>query len=147
MTFLGEEEQPDLIVAVPDGAVVFNPVAALPLGGPQYDGSVPTNSGMLIYDPDAGDEPTFSLEFTTPGTYGYICYFHPNMTGTVTVLAEGSIVPFDQLTYDVIAVRERRTFISELEALKADLGPLQKAEKPNGLDRTQAPHRPEHPQG
>ncbi|MDA1347892.1 MAG: hypothetical protein O3A47_03375 [Chloroflexi bacterium] len=132
VTFLGEEEQPDLIVAVPDGAVVFNPAAALPLGGPQYDGSFPTNSGMPIYDPDAGDEPTFKLEFTTPGTYGYICYFHPNMTGTVTVLAEGSIVPFDQLTYDVIAVRERRTFISELEALKAARGPIQKVEKRNG---------------
>ena len=98
MLFLGKEEQPDQIVTVPDGVVVFNPVAALLLRGSQYDGSFPTNSGMLIYGPDACDEPTFSLEFTTPGTYGYICYFHPNKTGTVTVLAEGTIVPFDQLT-------------------------------------------------
>jgi plastocyanin len=26
-----------------------------------------------------------SAEFTAPGTYGYVCQYHPNMTGTVVV--------------------------------------------------------------
>ena len=132
VAFLGEQEQPELIVALPDGAVIFNPDAALPRGGVQHDGETLLNSGMLTYDPSAGDEPTYSVEFTTAGNYSYICLFHPNMAGTVTVLAERSALPFDQDTYDVIAVRERRTFIAELEALRDARGPLQLVEKPNG---------------
>jgi plastocyanin len=28
---------------------------------------------------------SFSFVFTTPGTYRYFCYLHPNMTGTIVV--------------------------------------------------------------
>lgn len=30
---------------------------------------------------------SFSFTFTTPGTYQYFCYLHPNMVGTVVVEA------------------------------------------------------------
>jgi plastocyanin len=30
---------------------------------------------------------SFSFKFTTPGTYQYFCYLHPNMVGTVVVKA------------------------------------------------------------
>ena len=30
---------------------------------------------------------TFSFTFTTPGTYQYFCYLHPNMVGTVVAEA------------------------------------------------------------
>lgn len=133
--FLGKEEHPDQIVTVPDGVVVFNPVAAFLLRGSQYDGWFPTNSGMLIYGPDACDEPTFSLEFTTPSTYGSICYFHPNKTGTVTVLPKARSFHSTSLPGNVIAVRERGTFIGELEALKANLRPFfRRWINANGLD-------------
>ncbi len=35
---------------------------------------------------------TFSYTFTTPGTYPYRCVYHPWMTGTVRVLAQGGAV-------------------------------------------------------
>jgi len=31
----------------------------------------------------------FSFTFTTPGTYQYFCYLHPNMTGTIVVEPKG----------------------------------------------------------
>ena len=30
---------------------------------------------------------SYSLTFTTPGTYAYFCYLHPHMTGTIVVEA------------------------------------------------------------
>jgi amicyanin len=30
---------------------------------------------------------SYSLTFTTPGTYQYFCYIHPHMTGTIVVEA------------------------------------------------------------
>jgi plastocyanin len=30
---------------------------------------------------------SYSLTFTTPGTYAYFCYLHPHMTGTLVVEA------------------------------------------------------------
>jgi plastocyanin len=30
---------------------------------------------------------SYSITFTTPGTYQYFCYIHPHMTGTVVVQA------------------------------------------------------------
>ena len=30
---------------------------------------------------------SYSLTFTTPGTYSYFCYLHPHMTGTIVVEA------------------------------------------------------------
>ena len=30
---------------------------------------------------------SYSLTFTTPGTYAYFCYIHPHMTGTLVVEA------------------------------------------------------------
>jgi plastocyanin len=42
------------------------------------------DSGKL----DGGE--TFSVKFTTPGTFAYKCTIHPTMHGVVTVLASGS---------------------------------------------------------
>ncbi len=53
-----------------------------PSGGPTYDGSALTNSGVMA--PGA----SYSLTFTKPGTYTYYCLFHDGptgMIGTVTV--------------------------------------------------------------
>lgn len=53
-----------------------------PSGGTTYDGTTLVNSGPLF-----GGQ-SFSLKFTTPGTYTYHCLFHDdteNMIGTVIV--------------------------------------------------------------
>jgi plastocyanin len=53
-----------------------------PSGGSVYDGSALVNSGPLF------PGQSFSLTFTTPGTYTYHCLFHDdteNMIGTVVV--------------------------------------------------------------
>ncbi len=52
-----------------------------PIGGSTYDGTQVTNSGVL--NPGA----SYSLTFTRPGTYTYVCLFHDEfgMMGTVVV--------------------------------------------------------------
>jgi plastocyanin len=45
---------------------------------------------------DSGDlvqNESFSLTFTAPGTYAYLCTPHPDMTGTVTVVAAPTVAP------------------------------------------------------
>jgi plastocyanin len=37
------------------------------------------------WDSGAKSAGTFSFTFSTAGTYGYVCSFHPTMTGTITV--------------------------------------------------------------
>jgi plastocyanin len=36
---------------------------------------------------------SFSFSFTTPGTYQYFCYLHPQMTGTIVVEADTGTGP------------------------------------------------------
>lgn len=52
-----------------------------PIGGSTYDGTQVTNSGVL--NPGS----SYSLTFTRPGTYTYVCLFHDEfgMIGTVVV--------------------------------------------------------------
>lgn len=66
----------------PDG-VFINPQVATPTGGNSYDGGAPAGSGLL----NKGQ--SWSLTFTKPGTYQFLCDIHPGMGGTVNVLAAG----------------------------------------------------------
>jgi len=84
-----------LRVAAPDGSVHFNPKAAAPVGGPgapekaglfnggSWNGVGQHSSGAIISFPP--DIFRYSLTFTKAGTYNFICTFHTNMKGTVTV--------------------------------------------------------------
>jgi plastocyanin len=84
-----------LRVAAPDGSVHFNPKAAIPVGGPppptkpglfnggSCNGVGPHNSGPMISFPP--NLYTYKLTFTKAGTYNFLCTFHTNMKGTVTV--------------------------------------------------------------
>ena len=71
VTFLGTRQAP------PQDP--FSP----PTGGNAYSGEGYFNSGPLLASPAPGFAPSYSLKFTSPGTYTYICLFHPFMTGTV----------------------------------------------------------------
>lgn len=79
----------------PDGSVHFNAKAATPVGGPgapdkpgpfnggSWNGVGQHSSGAIISFPP--DLFTYTLTFTKAGTYSYLCTFHENMKGTVTV--------------------------------------------------------------
>lgn len=80
------------VVPVPQKAgpplLTINPKAALPAGGPTYNGSGWSNSGFL--QPDAHGGPAkYTLTFTKPGTYSYDCLVHAGMDGMITVLVAG----------------------------------------------------------
>lgn len=91
VTFLAGADAPDLVIPQPqpDGppVILLNPAVIAPSGGATFDGTAPANSGMIG---NAPDYPTnaYSLTFTAPGTYEYLCLLHAEagMTGTVTVL-------------------------------------------------------------
>jgi plastocyanin len=69
VTFLSGGERPPQALRV--GDISFrNPLATMPAGGGSYGGQGYVNSGFLY----KGD--TFSLTFTAPGTYEYVCLVH-----------------------------------------------------------------------
>jgi plastocyanin len=98
VTFLGSETAPELLAQepnAPQGTMMFNPKVAFPtapLDG-QYDGSTYANSGIM--GPDQGQAQDFSLTFTKPGAYTYVCVVHnqEDMVGKVTVVDAGVQIP------------------------------------------------------
>jgi plastocyanin len=86
VTFLGDQPPPPVVVVQPQpqGPPRFqlNPDMLLPAGNPNaYDGSGYLNSGFT----EPGPNGTFTVTFTQPGTYDYLCLLHENMVGTVVV--------------------------------------------------------------
>jgi plastocyanin len=88
VTFLAGQPEPEFVTPGPDGAFL-NPAAVLPAGGNTYDGSAYTNSGLMMLGGPGSEPPTYSLTFTKPGTYDYVCIVHPGMQGKVVVNPEG----------------------------------------------------------
>jgi plastocyanin len=73
---------PEFVQPGPDG-VFINPEVAIPAGGNSYDGTGHTSSGLL----NKGQ--TWSLTFTTAGTFPFVCDIHPGMGGVVNVQPAG----------------------------------------------------------
>lgn len=77
---------PHTVTIPPAGAGEPNmPPFAPPSGGNTYDGTTLVNSGPMIAGTPGA---SFSVTFTTPGTYTYYCLFHDDtekMIGTVVV--------------------------------------------------------------
>jgi len=46
-----------------------------------------TSTGAEAFDSGSLSAGSFSHTFATPGTFGYLCIWHPGMTGTITVVA------------------------------------------------------------
>ena len=91
VTFLAGQTPPPVIVPQPQASgpprLLGNPDAFLPAGNPTgYDGSGFLNSGFKEPGPDG----TFTVTFTQPGTYPYLCLLHDGMAGTVVVEAPSS---------------------------------------------------------
>jgi plastocyanin len=92
---LGGKFEPFTVVPQSNGPprVVVNPQFAFPAGGPTFDGTSYANSGPLAAPgspPQAGAQ-SFTLTFTKPGVYEFLCEVHDSlgMTGHITVLAAG----------------------------------------------------------
>jgi plastocyanin len=96
----GENKAPDLII--PEGGssqrMLMNPLAVLPQGGAEYDGSALTGSGQIGGGPPFPNE--YKLTFTKAGTYDYYCAFHGMMKGTVVVQEAGTAYPKTQAQID-----------------------------------------------
>jgi plastocyanin len=90
VTFRAGRPSPEMITPQPqpDGPplLVFNPAVIEPRGAADaFKGDEYLNSGMLV---QGGADKPFTVTFTQPGTYDYICALHENMgmKGTITVL-------------------------------------------------------------
>ena len=126
VTFLGDAPMPALFVpeaeasgtpaAADGGRWVANPMAAFPSGPPVHDGASYLNSG--IPDPTV---PPFVVEFTTAGTFEYICLVHPDhMKATVVVQEQGAERPMDQAGYDAQAATQIEALVAEGVALAGE---------------------------
>jgi plastocyanin len=89
VTFLSGAQQP-----LPDveqgGKSYLNPQVAFPAGGPTYDGAGFHNSGM---PPDPTKPFSYTLTFTKPGTFTYLCLLHSGQGGTVIVKSRAGDTP------------------------------------------------------
>jgi plastocyanin len=82
VVFTSGAPAPEFVLPGPDG-VFLNPAAALPIGGPNFDGTGMVGSGLL----NKGQQ--WSLTFTKAGSFTYLCAIHPGMGGSVQVVDNG----------------------------------------------------------
>jgi plastocyanin len=83
---------------------------APPASGAVFDGttacvsSLPSTTGQ-----------SFAVTFSTPGNYELVCLVHPEMFGTIHVLANSEILPHDQAFYDEQAEDERSALLDDID--------------------------------
>lgn len=111
VTFLGEGAEPPSPVAE-DFQTWFEPS-----GGEDgiYTAEETINSGLAPLGPEPA---SFELTFEDEGEYTYFCVIHPEMTGTVTVAAEGVDTQAD---IDARGDEEAAIWLDEGRAAKAAL--------------------------
>jgi plastocyanin len=101
VTFTSGAAAPELITPQPQNAgppnLVLNPDVLFPAGAANgtYDGTGYVNSGFFGAGPESVAGTSFSLTFTKPGTYLYLCVLHADqgMSGVIEVSAGGGITP------------------------------------------------------
>ena len=92
--------EPHTVTFLASGQAAPQYLFSPPAGGNTYSGSGYFNSGPIIGAPAPGFVQSYTLNFDQPGTYTYICLFHPFMTGTVNVQAAGVAYPESQAAHD-----------------------------------------------
>jgi len=80
VAFLGGGAAPSFSVQEGDKSY-WNPLMLFPAGGNTYDGSGYHTSGV----PGPDGRLSYTLTFTKPGRYSYVCTIHSGMRGTVIV--------------------------------------------------------------
>ena len=134
---------PQRNIPVPGGAKgenMRNPLILFPTrqaGAPieSYDGTTFVTSGEISKNPRKGTprNETFSLTFTKPGLYRYICIeHHPNMIGTVEVLPATATDVQDQAQINAQAKAEMDSLLAQIETAKKLLQTARSQPGPNG---------------
>jgi plastocyanin len=125
--------EPHSVTFLPPGQSLPDPgsdtklFAPAPASGP-YDGTTLVNSGLQPLGPSAPKP--FDLSFSTIGDHTYYCVIHPQMVGTVHVVAAGQ--PAD--TADAVFAKRSKdaaTYLAEGRAAKAKLTGATPASKKN----------------
>lgn len=127
--FLSGAKPPEDVIPQKDGKFLFNPEIALPQGGKTYDGTGIAASGFLPEQMGL----QWSLTFTKPGTYAYVCAVHPGMAGTVVVLPKAAKLPSTQAQYDAASAKG---LADELAKGKAALAAIRPATTRSGTTTT-----------
>jgi plastocyanin len=111
VSFLSGAERPPDVVPAGDGErMMQNPAGAFPSGGPTYDGTGLTNSGVL-----QGTGANYTLTFSQAGTYPYLCLLHPGMVGQVVVQPADSPYPQTQAEVDAQGEAEATTLLARAD--------------------------------
>ncbi|HWC73393.1 MAG TPA: plastocyanin/azurin family copper-binding protein, partial [Gemmatimonadales bacterium] len=88
VAFLGGGATPPFAVT-DSGKMYFNPLVVFPAGDKSYDGTGYHNSGT----PGPDGKLSYTLTFTKPGRYSYICAIHSGMRGMVIVKDKATETP------------------------------------------------------
>jgi plastocyanin len=83
-------------------------------GCPGFSNSgAPFNGTTCVTSTPSVTGQTFAVTFPTPGNFELVCIVHPQMFGTIHVLADSEILPHDQAFYDQLAEDERRALLDD----------------------------------
>ncbi len=100
-------------VCAPNPPPCFNPQAAGPSGGNSFDNTTFVNSGLLFQGQ------SFSVTFSKPGTFIFLCLVHAGMTGTLHVQPAGTPYPHDQRFYDTQGTIQKASALGDGVRLRA----------------------------
>ncbi|NQW22556.1 MAG: hypothetical protein HQ475_03830 [SAR202 cluster bacterium] len=144
ISFLSGSPRPADLVAIEGGAptdVQLTPSTQFPTRAPgdpveTYNGTSFISSGLVATFPQGppGTPPydTYSLVMGTPGTYDYVCFLHPSMKGSVTVVPSNATDVSSQAEIDSQAEAEEAALLAEVDPIRAG-GNLVRSERgPNG---------------
>jgi plastocyanin/sugar lactone lactonase YvrE len=142
VSFLGGGPRPADVVPIEDRTptdVQLNPVVSFPTRPPgapveSYDGSAMVSSGVMSNEPGGPDAPpnnVMSVVMTTEGVFDYVCLLHPQMTGTVTVVANNADAD-SQADIDAMAAVEEAALRAQIAAVRGAGAMVQSEAGPNG---------------
>jgi plastocyanin len=91
------------------------------VGCPGFSASGAVFDGIhCISSPPSVTGQKFAVTFPTPGNYEIVCLVHPEMFGTIHVLAGSEMLPHDQDFYDDQAEDERNALLDDRDPLPSN---------------------------
>ena len=87
-----------------------------------YDGTALVTSGFMSNEPAGPDIPpnnVMSMVLPTEGVFDYVCLLHPQMTGTVTVVADNATDVDSQADIDARGAAEEAALRAQIESIRA----------------------------